>query len=105
LVPGKEDAVSIRGSTLAGPTEMLASTALTTQEKINILRLWAYDVAEMAVAVEEGMPDIGSNDLQRQIFLALEALGVDLHTTAPTKQHGLNSPAAQLHGRDAQDDS
>ena len=77
------------GAVFATPEEVRDSTELTTAEKTDILRRWAYDAAEVAVAVEEGMRDSGRDDLQRRIFLVLEALGGDFRATGPSKQHGL----------------
>jgi hypothetical protein len=54
------------------------------------LSRWEYDAAEIAVAVEEGMPG-EDNGLLRRIMLALDSLAgcVDVEHTSPTKQHGL----------------
>ena len=81
------------GAVFATPREGQESRELTTAEKIDILRRWAYDAAEVAVAVEEGMPEANGNDLQRRIFLALGELAADLQDTGPTKQHGLATAA------------
>lgn len=77
------------------PEHLCESPELTTQEKIELLKRWAYDDLEMSVAVEEGMPEGGHSDLQQQILLALAALGaeLDLDHTGPTKQHGLPDQA------------
>ncbi|HEY7671683.1 MAG TPA: hypothetical protein VIC71_05650 [Gammaproteobacteria bacterium] len=77
----------------ATPEQVRDSTELTTGERVEILKRWAYDVAEAAVALEEGMPEGGPDDLQRRILLALAALADDVdrdfERTGPTKQHGL----------------
>jgi hypothetical protein len=60
------------------------------EQKLEILRRWAYDASEVAVAEEEGM--VGAeNDLLRRILLALEQLptGLDAQLTGPSKQHGI----------------
>lgn len=73
------------------PERVPESAELTTEQKIEILKRWAYDDAEMSVAVEEGMPEGRHRDLQQRILVAIAALGaeLDLEHTAPTKQHGL----------------
>jgi len=60
-------------------------------QKVEILRRWEYDAAEVAVAVEEGMPDRDDEDLLRRILLALDRLtgGLDVERSGPSKQHGL----------------
>jgi len=72
------------------PEILLADGSLTREQKIAALRSWAYDAAEVGVAVEEGMRG-GNNDLLQQILLALAALGenVDIEHVGPSKQHGL----------------
>ncbi len=76
------------------PEDVLADAALTSGQKIEILRRWEYDAAEVSVAVEEGMPG-ADNGLLRRILLALDALtgGYDADRTGPTKQHGLENSA------------
>ena len=71
------------------PEEVLRAPHLTDAEKADTLCRMAYDAAEMAVALEEGMPGEES-DLQRRIMLALGQLhrGIDVEHTGPTKQHG-----------------
>ncbi|MBR0683417.1 hypothetical protein GXW74_23225 [Roseomonas eburnea] len=72
------------------PEAVLAHPALTPEEKIEILRRWEYDAADVAVAIEEGMPG-GDETLLRRITLALQQLAgpLDLDRTGPSKQHGL----------------
>lgn len=64
--------------------------ALSMKQKIEILHLWASDVAALTVALEEGMPD-GDDDLQRQFLLALETMRAaeELEHAGPTKHHGI----------------
>jgi len=78
------------GSVFTSPQEVRNNDTLTGQQKIDILRRWAYDAAELGVALEEGMPG-RDDDLLRQILLALEQLGADIDTehAGPTKHHGL----------------
>jgi hypothetical protein len=74
----------------ATPEALLDDDALTRGQKIEALRCWAYDAAEVCVAVEEGMRD-GETGILRRILLALQALGdhVDVEHVGPSKQHGL----------------
>lgn len=73
------------------PEQVRDHGGFTVDEKIEILKRWAYDGAEAAVACEEGMPGDARDDFQQRIFVALEALGGDaaLDPAGPTKQHGL----------------
>lgn len=75
----------------AVPEEVRDHGDLTREEKIEILKRWAYDDAEADVAGEEGMPGETPNDLQQRIFAALDSLGGEaaFEPTSPTKQHGL----------------
>jgi hypothetical protein len=78
------------GLALATPEEIVLSPCLSWQEKIDVLRSRQYDVAELAVAEEEGM--VGpENDQLPRILNALAQLtgGEDAEFVAPTKQHGL----------------
>ena len=80
----------------ATPEAVLGHAKLSAEQKIEILRRWAYDATEVAVAVEEGMRG-EDNGLLRRILLALEQLGggVDPEHTGPTKQDGLPSASAK----------
>ena len=79
------------GAVFAAPEDVRDDARLTTEEKIDILRRWAYDDAEIDVAVEEGMRDAGESRLLRRILSALSLLDdVDLERTAPSKQHGVS---------------
>ncbi len=79
------------GSVFASPEDVVRHETLTRDQKIEILRRWEYDAAEIAVADEEGMPDGENGDLLRRILLALDQVsdGVDMEHVGPTKQHGL----------------
>jgi hypothetical protein len=99
-------------STVFGTPERVRDSAeLTRDEKIDILRRWAYDVSEIAVAVEEGMREGDRNDLQHRILLALGALADDLELelehTGPAKQHGLPvaTHAANALGQDSEENT
>lgn len=77
-------------SFFATPEEVLERSELTREQKIEALWRWEYDAAELAVAVEEGMP--GEDDgLLRRVLLALGTLTgpIDVEHTGPTKQHAL----------------
>lgn len=77
------------GSVFSTPEEVLNHTALSREDKIEILRRWVYDASEVDVSREEGMPG-GDGDLLRRILLALERLAtIDTEQSAPTKQRGL----------------
>lgn len=81
-------------SVFKSPEDVLSHAALTEAQKIEILRRWEYDAAEVCVAVEEGMPGDESGVLRR-ILLALDQLtgGVDPERSGPSKQHGLDRAA------------
>jgi hypothetical protein len=85
-----ESAILDPAACFASPEEVRDHKALTTAAKLEILRNWAYDDAEAAVATEEGMPATDGGDLHRRILAALRGLGheADMERTAPTKQHG-----------------
>lgn len=72
------------------PEEIVSDADLTKTQKIEILRRWENQVADEAVALEEGMPGEES-DLARRMLLALGALAgpIDFERISPTKQHGL----------------
>jgi hypothetical protein len=80
-------------SVFATPEEVVKHRALTKEQKMEVLRRWEYDAAEIAVAVEEGMPG-EDNGVLRRVMLALEQLtrAIDLEHVGPTKQHGLPRP-------------
>jgi hypothetical protein len=88
--PNSEQAIRNPASRFASPEQLVADCELTSQQKIQALRCWAYDAAEMEVAHEEGMRN-GEDDLLRRILIALTALGdiVDVEHVGPSKQHGL----------------
>ena len=85
-----EQALLDPGSVFDTPEALLLDGSLSRQQKTEILRRWAYDASESSVAVEEGMPDDGS-DLLRRVLLGLNQLtgGVDVEKGGPTKHHGI----------------
>lgn len=73
------------------PRDVLEDVSLTQSQKIDILRRWAYDEREIAVAEEENM--LGEGDSSRshileEILKLLLELGVncDQKSPPPTKQ-------------------
>jgi len=92
--PDIEKAIAMPASYFATPEEVLEHDELTREQKLEALYRWEYDAAEVAVAVEEGMPG-EDNGLLRRVMLALGALtrSVDVEHAGPTKQHGLQPPA------------
>lgn len=87
--PDLEQALLDPSSVFSSPEAVLSATTFTENEKIEILRRWAYDARELAVAEEEGMLG-GGPSLLSSIQLALAELGIelDLEHTTPTKQSG-----------------
>jgi hypothetical protein len=79
---GTEDAVT--------PEEILSESRLTEDEKADLLCRMAYDAAEQAVALEEGMPG-ADEDAQRRVLVALSQMHreMDIEHTSPTKQRGM----------------
>lgn len=75
--------------TFDSPEELLKSLALSKDRKVEILCLWAYDAAELAVAEEEGM---GGGEISQldAVMSALDGLagGYDSERVAPTKHRG-----------------
>lgn len=77
--------------TFRTPESVVDYPGLPTEQKIEVLRAWAYDASEAEVAEEEGMPGLREHLLQR-ILLALgklESSHVD-EAVAPSKQHGMS---------------
>jgi hypothetical protein len=61
------------GSVFETPEDVFTQSSLTSDQKIEILRRWEYDEAEVNVAVEEGMPG-NDTGLLRRILLVLDGL-------------------------------
>lgn len=72
------------------PSEVLKDQTLSRAQKIDILKRWAYDEREMAVAEEENMQNTtpGDNSILDEILKCLLELGVDGSdiVSPPTKQ-------------------
>lgn len=76
-------------SVFATPEEVRDHPSLVKEQKIEILRRWAYEASELAVAEEEGM----ANDKPIRLARILSVLnelsgGFDVEHTPPTKQDG-----------------
>jgi hypothetical protein len=78
------------GSVFADPEALRDHRGLTREQKIELLRRWAYDASELAVAEEEGMAGGEPSQLSR-ILAVLHALtgGYDVEHSPPTKQKGV----------------
>jgi hypothetical protein len=78
------------GSVFSSPEELNDHPGLTKEQKIEILRRWAYDASELAVAEEEGMTG-GETSLLARVLEVLNALtgGYDAEHSPPTKQEGV----------------
>lgn len=88
--PDIERALLDPPSVFPTPEAVVTHPALSRGQKIEILQRWEYDAADIAVAVEEGMPG-AEETLLRRITLALQHLAgpLDLDRAGPSKQHGL----------------
>lgn len=82
------------GSVFASPEELAARHDLPLEERVEILRRWAYDASEEAVAEEEAMPG-ANDDLLHRVLLILHRLtgGLDVERVGSSKQHGLTARA------------
>ena len=78
-------------SVFGSPEEVVGHPGLGSLDKIEILRRWQYDAAELAVAEEEGMKKNNNSDLLQRISVALDQLtgGFDVERGGPTKHGGL----------------
>jgi hypothetical protein len=74
-------------SVFDGPEQVLERADLTRDQKILILRSWAYDARELEVAEEEGMTG-GEPALLDRILGALDRLGAPHDGPAASKQGG-----------------
>ncbi len=72
------------------PEEVILREDLSREQKIEVLRRWAYDARQLEVAEEENMGG-QETDILDQICSALHALDAWLDTeySAPTKQGGI----------------
>lgn len=73
-------------SVFKGPDAVVEYESIALEHKVEILRRWAYDAIEMAVAEEEGMGG-GEVVAVDTILAALDRLARGRHSmrTAPTK--------------------
>jgi len=78
------------GAVFPSPEALRDHPQLTREQKIELLRRWAYDASELAVAEEEGMTD-GEPSRLSEILAVLDALtgGYDVAHSPPTKQEGV----------------
>ncbi len=78
------------GSVFANPEVLRDHPGLTLEQKVELLRRWAYDASELAVAEEEGMTG-GEASPQSRVLAVLHALtgGYDVDHSPPTKQGGV----------------
>lgn len=81
--------IGARPDAVTTPEALLASTQVSPENKVSILRQWAYDIREMLVAESEGMGEC-QGDLLSRIDHALAELGAssDPDASAPTLQGG-----------------
>jgi len=73
------------------PSDVLKDKTLSREQKIDILRRWAYDEREMAVAEEENMTGVhaDSKDILDEILKSLLALGIEGdEVQPPPTKHG-----------------
>lgn len=73
-----EQAMLDPGSVFASPEALRDQRGLTRQQKIEILRRWAYDARQLSVAEEEGMMG-GEPSSLAQILSALDSLAGGYH--------------------------
>lgn len=85
-----EKALLDPGAVFSDPQELRDHPDLTYEQKIELLRRWAYDASELAVAEEEGMVGGESSQIAR-ILAVLDELtdGFDVEHSPPTKQEGI----------------
>jgi hypothetical protein len=75
------------------PEDLTEYAGLSREEKIDLLRRWSYDAAELSVAEEEGMGG-GEADFTARIHHCLRDLGADMDTEGlgHTKHGSVPSP-------------
>jgi hypothetical protein len=78
------------GSVFADPEALRDYGGLTREQKIELLRRWACDASELAVAEEEGMTG-GEPSRRSGILAMLHAMtgGYDVEHSPPTKRKGV----------------
>lgn len=62
----------------AHPRDVLANKSLTREQKIDILRRWAYDAREIEIADEENMGGRPIDDALDEVLKCLKELGAGL---------------------------
>lgn len=83
-----KDALQDPSSHYALPEDVLKDSALTTDQKIQILHQWEYDARELMVADDENMVGESSNKLHR-ILSALHKLDPNYDSTSYSSgKHG-----------------
>lgn len=78
-------------SVFKSPRAVVEDATLTREQKIDILKRWAYDARELAVAEEENMlskSHLDDENLLHQILNCLLLLGVDHDQTSPPTKQG-----------------
>jgi len=81
-----ESAKRSPGSVFKSPQDILDRDDLSKEQKIEVLKNWAYDEHEKQVADEENMAATEETRLLEDIVDALHTLGVNLSDDAsPTK--------------------
>ena len=70
----------------ARPSDVRDHPDLSREDKIKILQHWAYDVRDVEVAEEEGMPSSEREGFLQQILDALSDLGAELGGSEGTSQ-------------------
>ena len=77
------------GSVFSSPEALRDFRGLTQEQKIELLRRWAYDASELAVAEEEGMSGGEPSHLSRILPRFMPTGGYDVEHSPPTKQKGV----------------
>lgn len=77
-------------SEFESPRDVLNERSLSREDKIDILRRWAYDERELAVAEEENMLSSNANHNNRlhEISQILLELGLDSDEGSPPTKQG-----------------
>jgi hypothetical protein len=86
-----EKALPDPASVFTSPEQVLTSSELSREQKIEILHRWEYDARQLEVAEDENMlSDSDQPDILDEILRCLRALGAgpDAARSAPTKQGG-----------------
>jgi hypothetical protein len=88
--PDLEQARLDPGAVFDGPEGLRDHPGLTQAQKVELLRRWAYDASELAVAEEEGMQNGEESALARVLSVLNELTGgYDVEHSPPTKQEGV----------------